>query len=91
MGFDSSAAFAGDDGDAQIAGDIAMRESKVNAVLKPFRSNGVNIVAIHHHMLDTRPNVIFLDHRGRGPEPQPAAGFRSALQAPGEGSRPLPD
>jgi hypothetical protein len=84
MGLNSWAAFAGNDGDAQIAGDIAMRESEVNAVLKALRSHGLNIVAIHHHMLDTQPNVIFLHYWGRGPAPKLAAGFRSALDVLGK-------
>jgi hypothetical protein len=50
-------------------------------VLQALRSNGLNIVAIHHHMLDTRPNGTFLDYSGRGPAPKIAAGFRSALDA----------
>src|SRR6266702_2146193 len=69
MGLNSWAAFAGNDDDAQIAGDIAMRASEVNAVLKVLRSHGLNIVAIHHHMLDTQPNVGFraaLDQLGVG-------------------------
>ncbi len=79
MGLNSWAAFAGNDDDAQAAGDIAMRESEVNAVLKALRSHGLNIVAIHHHMLDTQPTVIFLHYWGRGPAPKLAAGFRAAL------------
>jgi hypothetical protein len=75
---------SGNASDAQIAGDIAMRESEVNAVLKALRSQGLNIVAIHNHMLDTRPNVIFLHYWGRGPAPKLAAGFRSALDALGK-------
>ncbi len=64
--------------------DIAKRESEVNSVLKALRSNGLNIVAIHHHMLDTQPNVIFLHYWGRGPAPKLAAGFRSALDVLGK-------
>ena len=79
MGLNSWAAFAGNDADAQVAGDIAMRESEVNAVLKALRSHGLNIVAIHNHMLDTQPTVIFLHYWGRGPAPKLAAGFRTAL------------
>jgi len=79
MGLNSWAAFAGNDEDAQIAGDIAMREGEVNAVLKALRSHGLNIVAIHHHMLGTQPTVIFLHYWGRGPAAKLAAGFRSAL------------
>jgi hypothetical protein len=84
MGLNSWAAFAGNDSDAQVAGDIAMRASEVNAVLKALRSNGLNIVAIHHHMLDTQPNVIFLHYWGRGPAAKLAAGFRAALDVLGK-------
>jgi hypothetical protein len=84
MGLNSWAAFAGTDDDAQIAGDIAMRASEVNAVLKALRSHGLNIVAIHHHMLDTQPNVIFLHYWGRGPAAKLAAGFRAALDVLGK-------
>ncbi len=79
MGLNSWAAFAGNEDDAQVAGDIAMRAPEVNSVLKALRSHGLNIVAIHHHMLDTQPNVIFLHYWGRGPAPKLAAGFRAAL------------
>ena len=79
MGLNSWAAFAGNDADAQVAGDIAMRATEVNSVLKALRSHGLNVVAIHHHMLDTQPNVIFLHYWSRGPAPKLAAGFRAAL------------
>jgi hypothetical protein len=84
MGPNSWAAFAGTDGDAQVAGDIAMRESEVNAVLKALRTHDVSIVAIHHHMLGTQPTVIFLRYWGRGPAAKLAAGFRAALDVLGK-------
>jgi hypothetical protein len=83
MGLNSWAAFAGSDADAQVAGDIAMRESEVNAVLKALRSHDLTVVAIHHHMLATQPTVIFLHYWGRGPAAKLAAGFRSALDVLG--------
>ena len=55
MGLNSWAAFAGNDSDAQIAGDLAMREAELNAVLKALRAHKLNVVAIHHHMLGTQP------------------------------------
>jgi len=84
MGLNSWAAFAGTDADAQVAGDIAMRESEVNAVLKALRSHDLSIVAIHHHMLGTQPTVIFLHYWGRGPAVKLAAGFRAALDVLGK-------
>lgn len=79
MGLNSWAAFAGGDSDAQIAGDIAMRESEVNHVLKALRAHKLNIVAIHHHMLGTQPTVIFLHYWGRGNAEELATGFLAAI------------
>lgn len=84
MGLNSWAAFAGSDSDAQIAGDIAMRESEVNSVLKTLHSHDLDIAAIHHHMLGTQPPVIFLHYWGRGPSRNLAAGFRAALDVLGK-------
>src|SRR5207245_10363518 len=88
MGLNSWAALAGNEADAQIAGDIAMRESQVAPVLKALRSHKLNIVAIHHHMLSTQPTVIFLHYWGRGPAEELAAGFRAALAVLGKYATP---
>jgi hypothetical protein len=84
MGLNSWAAFAGNESDAQIAGDIAMRESEVNPVLKALRSHKLDVVAIHHHMLGTQPPVIFLHYWGRGNPEDLASGFRAALDVLGK-------
>jgi hypothetical protein len=79
MGLNSWAAFAGSDSDAQIAGDIAMRESEVQAVLKALRAHNLDVVAIHQHILGTQPTVIFLHYWGHGSAAKLAEGFRAAL------------
>src|SRR2546425_285580 len=88
MGLNTWAAFAGSDADAQIAGDVAMRETEVTPVLKALRAHKLNVVAIHNHMLDTQPNVIFLHYWGSGPAPKLAVGFRGALDQLGAGKSP---
>ena len=84
MGLNTWAAFAGNDADAQIAGDIAMRETEVTPVLKALRAHRLNVVAIHHHMLGTQPTVIFLHYWGRGSAEDLASGFRAALEVLGK-------
>ena len=84
MGLNSWAALAGNEADAQIAGDIAMSETEVEAVLKALRSHKLNIVTIHHHMLRTQPTVIFLHYWGRGSAEELAVGFRAALEVLGK-------
>jgi hypothetical protein len=84
MGLNTWAAFAGNDADAQIAGDVAMRETEVTAVLKALRAHQLSVVAIHHHMLGTQPTVIFLHYWGRGSAEELAVGFRAALDVLGK-------
>ena len=85
MGLNTWAAFVGTDAKAAIAGDVAMLPGEVNAVLKSLRQNGLDVVAIHHHMLDTQPGIIFLHYWGAGPADKLAAGFKAALDQLGKG------
>ena len=85
MGLNTWAAFVGTQGDAAIAGDIAMLENEVTPVLKALRKNGLTVVAIHHHMTEDRPVVIFLHYWGRGPAEKLATGFKAALDELGKG------
>jgi len=86
MGFNTWAAFVGTDEQAAIAGDVAMLEHEVTSVLKALRKNGLEVVAIHHHMIESRPVVIFLHYWGRGPSERLAEGFRAALNELGKDS-----
>src|SRR6266403_1331485 len=85
MGLNTWAAFVGTQEDAAIAGDVAMLESEITPVLKALRKNGLDVVAIHHHMTGERPLVIFLHYWGRGPAEKLATGFKSALDELGKG------
>jgi hypothetical protein len=83
MGLNTWAAFYGSDADAVVAGDVAMLEGEVTPVLETLRSNGIDVVAIHHHMTGTQPQVIFLHYWGKGPAPKLASAFRAALDKTG--------
>ena len=86
MGLNTWAAFVGTQEDAAIAGDVAMLENEVTPVLKALRKNGLEVVAIHHHMTGDRPVVIFLHYWGRGPAEKLATGFKAALDELGKGA-----
>jgi hypothetical protein len=86
MGLNTWAAFAGTDQDAEIAGDIAMLETEVTPTLKALRAHGLDVVAIHNHMTNSRPMIIFLHYWGRGPADNLATGFKAALDEQGKGS-----
>jgi len=85
MGLNTWAAFVGTDEDAAIAGDVAMLENEVTPVLKTLRKNGIDVVAIHNHMIEARPVVIFLHYWGRGPAEKLATSFKAALDELGRG------
>ncbi len=79
MGLNTWAAFVGTNENAAIAGDVAMLANEVPPVLTALRKNGLDVVAIHHHMTQTEPTVFFLHYWGTGPAEKLAAGFKAAL------------
>ena len=64
---------------------VAMLSNEVTPVLKSLRSNGLNVVAIHHHMTGSQPTIYFLHYWGTGPAEKLATGFKSVLNELGKG------
>ena len=85
MGLNTWAAFVGTNENAAIAGDVAMLAAEVTPVLKALRKNGLDVVAIHHHMTGTSPTIYFLHYWGTGPAEKLATGFKAALDELGKG------
>ena len=84
MGLNTWAAFTGTDADAMVAGDVAMLEAEVTPVLKALRANGIDVVAIHHHMTGVSPGVIFLHYYGTGSADKLARGVKAAVDQLGK-------
>jgi hypothetical protein len=84
MGLNTWAAFYGTDSEAVVAGDVAMLASEVTPVLKALRSRGIEVVAIHHHMTGTSPDVFFLHYWGKGSAASLATGVKSAIDLLGK-------
>jgi hypothetical protein len=79
MGVNTWAAFAGSDDKAIVDGDFVVYESELQAVLKNLRKGGINVVAIHNHMTQENPRMLFLHYWGVGPIVDLAATLRSTL------------
>jgi hypothetical protein len=79
MGVNTWAAFAGTDENAVVAGDFAMREDELQMVIRALRHWDINIVAIHHHMCDERPRMIFLHYWGKARAARLAQAVQTAL------------
>ena len=79
MGVNTWAAFAGSDEKAIVDGDFIMFEREVQPVLKALRGAGIQIVAIHQHMIEESPRTVFLHYWGVGPTRELAKGLKAAL------------
>ncbi len=83
MGLGTWAAFQGTPQHAAVAGDFAMLANEVAPVIEALVENGIEVVAIHQHMVQDEPQVFFLHYWGQGPAEELARGLRAALDQTG--------
>src|SRR5437016_13532613 len=62
----SWAAFAGNDNEAMVMGDLVLLENELTPVMKKLRAAGFEITAVHNHVLNESPRVIYLHYMGHG-------------------------
>ena len=78
MGLNTWASFGGTDDNAVVDGDFACQENELQPVLKSLRGAGINIVAIHHHLVSETPRYVFLHYWGRGKAADLARALKTA-------------
>jgi hypothetical protein len=66
-------------GRAAITGDFVMTADEVNPVIKALRSNGIEVTALHNHMLDEQPRLFFMHFWANDDAIKLARGLRVAL------------
>jgi hypothetical protein len=66
-------------GKAAITGDFVLTGDEVKEVVKALRSNGIDVTAIHSHMLTEQPRLIFLHFWANDDAIKLAQGLRAAL------------
>jgi len=66
-------------GKAAITGDFVLTGDEVNPVIKALRANGIEVTAVHSHMLDEQPRLYFLHFWANDDALKLARGLRSAL------------
>jgi hypothetical protein len=66
-------------GKAAITGDFVMIASEVNLVIKALRDNGIEVTALHSHMLDESPRLFFMHFWANDDAQKLARGLRAAL------------
>jgi Domain of Unknown Function (DUF1259) len=66
-------------GKAAITGDFVLTGEEVNPVIKELRANGIEVTAIHSHMLTEQPRLIFMHFWANDDAIKLAKGLRAAL------------
>jgi hypothetical protein len=84
LGFNTWAAWQGTPSRAAVAGDFAMLENEVAPVIRALIENGIEVVAVHNHMVHEEPRIIFLHYWGIGPADTLAQGLKAALDQTGK-------
>jgi hypothetical protein len=84
LGFNTWAAFQGSPEKAAVAGDFTMLENEVEPVVKALVESGIEVVALHNHMVHEQPRIFFLHYWGVGPAEKLARGLRAALNQTGK-------
>ena len=66
-------------GKAAITGDFVLTGEEINPVIKALRSNGIEVTAVHSHMLAEQPRLFFLHFWANDDAMKLAKGLRAAL------------
>jgi hypothetical protein len=83
LGFNTWMAFQGTAERSAVAGDFAMLEPEVAPVIAALTGHGLEVVAVHNHMVGEEPRIVFLHFWGVGPVEALARGLRAGLDRAG--------
>ncbi|MER9953204.1 DUF1259 domain-containing protein, partial [Mesorhizobium sp. M0047] len=62
-----------------ITGDFVLTAKEVNPVINAMQDNGIEITALHSHMLDEKPRLFFMHFWANDDAKKLAKGLRAAL------------
>ncbi|MEP6496092.1 MAG: DUF1259 domain-containing protein [bacterium] len=66
-------------GKAAITGDFVLRGSEVNPVIRALKKNGIDVAALHSHLIDEEPRLYFMHFWANDDAVKLARGLREAL------------
>ena len=68
---------------AAVNGDFMLLGPEVNPVIKALRAHGIEIAALHNHMIDEEPRLFFMHFWAYGDAVSLAKGLKAGLEAEG--------
>src|SRR2546422_2404996 len=79
----SYAAFKQVGDQAMVMGDLVLLDQEVPAVMSGLLSRGLDVTAVHNHLNEMAPHVMYMHYEGHGDALQLAKALRQALSASG--------
>jgi len=75
----SWAAFMGTDDRAMVMGDLVLLDEELTPVMQKLTSSGFEVSAVHNHLINETPHVIYMHYMAHGAAAQLASSLRAAL------------
>jgi len=66
---------------AMVMGDLVLLDQEVPAVMSGLLGGGLEVTAVHNHLNEIAPHVMYMHYEGHGDAPQLAKALRQALSA----------
>ncbi len=76
----SWAAFRKAGDQAVVHGDLVLTEAEINPLISKLQAGGLSVTALHNHLIDETPRLMYLHYWGQGSEGTLAAALKAALQ-----------
>src|SRR3989475_6772449 len=68
---------------AMVMGDLVLLDQEIPAVMSGLLSGGLEVTAVHNHLNEMSPHVMYMHYGGHGDAVQMARALRQALSASG--------
>lgn len=79
LALSSWAAFSGSEDSALMMGDLVLLQTEVESVIDHLEAGGVMVTALHNHLIQEIPHVMYLHYMGHGNAEALAKTLKSAL------------
>src|SRR5262245_19288845 len=66
---------------AMVMGDLVLLDAEIPAVMSGLFAGGLQVTAVHNHLNEMSPHVMYMHYEGHGDAVQLAKGLRQALSA----------
>ncbi len=89
-------AFSSPDQNSMMMGDLVLAENEVTPVMDSLEESGIQVTALHNHVLHESPRVMYMHVAGKGEAAKLAAALKKALAltktpAPSPAAKPQPN